>query len=218
MKIPSALCAATCRRRPSRPPAGSRWTCGDRGTVKFRRSRSSQSNIRNVPAWLQSARTPRERSATIASLSHDSHSSHVAWTTRRRRHTVAALQVAAAAEVLPGERVGQGDHVPRGAAAGQLVERGELPRDLVRLVVRRLDHPRPAPGARSPRRRRRARSSCSAGRPRPGRGSCRAARAAASPRPGRRSNRPASAVRARCANEENAIWLPPPGTSTRSGC
>jgi hypothetical protein len=53
--------------------------------------------------------------------------------------TVAALQVAAAPEVLPGERVRGGHDVPAGPAAGQVVQGGELPRDFVRLVVRGLD-------------------------------------------------------------------------------
>ncbi len=54
---------------------------------------------------------------------------------------VTAVQVAAAAEVLAGERVGRRHHVPPGPAAGQVVKRGELAGDLVRLVVRRLDGP-----------------------------------------------------------------------------
>ena len=92
------------------------------------------------PAAPGRKNSPRAGSATIASLSQESHSSRVAWTnSAARTYRSAAVQVAAAAEVLPGERVRRGDHVPRGAAAGQMVERGELPGDLVRLVVRRLD-------------------------------------------------------------------------------
>ena len=48
-------------------------------------------------------------------------------------------QVAAAAEVLPGEGVPGGDHVPRRPAAGQVVEAGELAGHLVRLVERGVD-------------------------------------------------------------------------------
>ena len=45
-------------------------------------------------------------------------------------------QVAAAAEVLAGELVPAGHDVPRGAAAGEVVERGELAGDIERLVER----------------------------------------------------------------------------------
>ena len=50
-------------------------------------------------------------------------------------------QVTAAAEVLAGERVPGRHHVPRGPAAGQVVEAGELPGHLVRLVERGVDRP-----------------------------------------------------------------------------
>ena len=45
----------------------------------------------------------------------------------------------AAAEVLAGERVRRGDHVPAGAAVGQVVERGELPCHLEWFVERGVD-------------------------------------------------------------------------------
>src|SRR5262249_35074422 len=41
-------------------------------------------------------------------------------------------------EVLAGEGVGGGDHVPAGPPAGQVVQRRVLPGELVRLVVGRL--------------------------------------------------------------------------------
>ena len=50
-------------------------------------------------------------------------------------------QVAAATEVLPGERVPGGHHVPGGPAAGQVVQAGELPGHLVGLVERGVDRP-----------------------------------------------------------------------------
>ena len=52
---------------------------------------------------------------------------------------VALGQVAAAAEVLPGEGVPGGDHVPRRPPAGEVVEAGELAGYLVRLVERGVD-------------------------------------------------------------------------------
>ena len=52
---------------------------------------------------------------------------------------VGLSQVAATAEVLPGEGVPGGDHVPRRAAAGQVVEAGELAGYLIRLVERGVD-------------------------------------------------------------------------------
>ena len=47
----------------------------------------------------------------------------------------------AAAEVLTGERIRRGDHVPAGAAVGQVVEGGELPCHFERFVEGRVDGP-----------------------------------------------------------------------------
>ncbi len=55
------------------------------------------------------------------------------------RVTLIFGQEAAAAEVLAGEGVPGGDHVPRRPAAGKMVEAGELPRHLVGLVERGVD-------------------------------------------------------------------------------
>ena len=52
---------------------------------------------------------------------------------------VALGQVAAAAEVLSGEGVPGGDHVPRRPPAGEVVEAGELAGYLIRLVERGVD-------------------------------------------------------------------------------
>ena len=52
---------------------------------------------------------------------------------------VVAVEEAAAAEVLAGERVGRGDRVPRGPAVAQVVERGELAGQLVGLVERGVE-------------------------------------------------------------------------------
>ena len=96
-------------------------------------------------------------------------------------------QEAAAAEVLPGERVRAGHQVPRGAPAGQDVERRELAGQLPRLVERRVDRARqPDPvGDRGQRREHGQR--VRAGPRRRGRGSAPCARAGAGPRRGRRS-------------------------------
>jgi hypothetical protein len=56
----------------------------------------------------------------------------------------ALRQVAAAPEVLAGERVPRRHHVPRGAAAGRVIQGGELPGHLVRLVERGVDRARQA--------------------------------------------------------------------------
>jgi hypothetical protein len=53
-------------------------------------------------------------------------------------------QEAAAPEVLPGERVPGSDDVPGGPAAGQVVQAGELPRHLIRLVESGVDRARQA--------------------------------------------------------------------------
>ena len=57
---------------------------------------------------------------------------------------VVAVEEAAAAEVLAGERVGRRDRVPRRAAAAQVVEGGELAGQLEGLVERRVERGRQA--------------------------------------------------------------------------
>ncbi len=52
---------------------------------------------------------------------------------------VGAVEVTAAAEVLAGEGVRGGDHVPGGAAAGEMVQRGEAAGQFVRLVEGGVD-------------------------------------------------------------------------------
>ena len=57
---------------------------------------------------------------------------------------VGVVEKPAAAEVLAGERVRRGDHVPAGAAVGQMVEGGELPCHFEGFVERGVDGARQA--------------------------------------------------------------------------
>ena len=83
---------------------------------------------------------PASLSAMISTPDHESNSTLAA--SRKLCGPLVPLllrQEPATPEVLAGERVPGGDHVPGGAAAGQVVQGRELPGDVVRLVEGRVD-------------------------------------------------------------------------------
>ena len=80
-----------------------------------------KANARRRPAT-----NARRASATISPAAHESQSAWPPRRTRRRGRSARRREVAAAAEVRAGERVGGGDEVPARAAAGEVVERAEL--------------------------------------------------------------------------------------------
>ena len=114
--------------------------CGLRGTL----NRPTDVEVRVGVGELAGVRVGQERSAVL--VGHDLVAAPgVEQRVRGGQEALGALvalvlgEEAAAAEVLAGERIPRGDDVPGGPAAGQVVERRELPRDLVGLVERRVD-------------------------------------------------------------------------------
>ena len=96
------------------------WPCGLRG-------------MSNVPLIENSAR-PRGRTLAPSPASHNEPGDLDELL--GALVAIVTVEEAAAAEVLAGERVGRGDRVPGGSAAAQVIEGGELPGELERLVER----------------------------------------------------------------------------------
>ena len=116
------------------------WPCGLRGTA-------NRPEMSNWSEWTSNrpASPWRRNRPDAASASTSSDVPRVPQRLRGREHLLCAQvalvlgQVAAAAEVLAGELVPARHDVPRGATAGEVVERGELAGDVERLVERGVD-------------------------------------------------------------------------------
>ena len=136
----SALAAANSR--PSSESPAWKITgrpCGLRGVEMTPAMSKCASWCSNRPASASRRKTPDSLSATIAP---SPGVEELPGGPQELLGPLVALvlrEEAAAAEVLAGERVPGGDHVPRGAAGREVVEPGELPGDLVGLVERGVD-------------------------------------------------------------------------------